>query len=221
MMFRPSHVVAGALALMGAACSDNDNLVRVPNVASVRLVNDTDTPISFTNPNVLGSMVTTLVFGQSSCMLVDLSTATVPFLDITNGGTGASITVSPNLSAGDNLSVVFFVGAGGNVQVATLNNHFIPATTAAGLRFFNGVANTAPLLMQRNAAAITPFVGFGSASDFVSVPIDSGRVTFSDQSSVVLDAGLMAFPQGMNSTVVLGPPAPETVPLRFFTVQGC
>jgi hypothetical protein len=31
----------------------------------------------------------------------------------------------------------------------------------------------------------------------------------------------MAFPLGQNSTVVIGPPAPETVPLRFFTVQGC
>jgi hypothetical protein len=31
----------------------------------------------------------------------------------------------------------------------------------------------------------------------------------------------MAFPLGQNPTVVIGPPAPETVPLRFFTVQGC
>jgi len=64
--------------------------------------------------------------------------------------------------------------------------------------------------------------GFGSASRFVNVPIDSASITFSNQTSFVLDAGRMAFPLGQNSTVVVGPAAPgATVPLRFFTVQGC
>jgi hypothetical protein len=89
------------------------------------------------------------------------------------------------------------------------------------LRFFNGEATSGPLVMRRNGVALTPFVGFGSASRFVSVPTDSASITFSSQTSFVLDAGRMAFPLGQNSTVVLGPPAPETVPPRFFTVQGC
>jgi hypothetical protein len=89
------------------------------------------------------------------------------------------------------------------------------------LRFFNGVASTGPLVMQRNGAVLTPFVGFGAASRFVSVPTDSASITFADRFSVVLDAGRMAFPLGQNSTVVVGPPAAGTDPLRFFTVQGC
>jgi len=75
--------------------------------------------------------------------------------------------------------------------------------------------------MARNGAALTPLTPFGAASGFVSVPTDSGRITFSNQSSVVLDLGEQAFPQGENSMVVLGRPAPNTVPLRFFTVRGC
>jgi len=221
-MVRPSHGIVAALALMAAACgSDNDNLVGIAGSASVRLVNDTDTPVSFSNPVLLDSTSTTLVFGQSACVLVDLSRTSVPQITITNGGTGASVTLAPTLVAGDNLTVVAYGGAAGNVQLATLDNHFVPVTSAAGLRFFNGASITAPLLMQRSGVAVTPFVGFGAASGFVSVPIDSAQVSFADAFQVVLDAGLMAFPLGQNSTVVLGPPAPETVPLRFFTVQGC
>jgi hypothetical protein len=220
-MFRPSHVVVGALALIAGACTESDNIVHTLNSATVRLVNDTDTPLTLTVFNAVDSANARLVFGQSSaCVFIDLSN--VPALTITNGATGASIAFTPILSSGDNVTVVAFgTTAVGNVEFAALNNRFVPAANDAGLRFFNGVPSTGPLLMRRNGLVLTPFVGFGSASGFVSVPIDSGSITFTDQSSFVLDAGLMAFPQGQNSTVVLGPPAPETVPLRFFTVQGC
>lgn len=220
-MFRPFHGVVGALVLVAAACSDNDNIVHTLNSATVRLVNDTDTPLSLTVVNVIDSANARLGFGQASaCVFVDLNNS--PVLTITNGATGATIAFTPILSAGDNVTIVAFANTvAGNVQLASLNNRFVPAANTAGLRFFNGESNTSPLLMQRNGGALTPFVGFGAASGFVSVPIDSGRITFADQVSVVLDAGLMAFPLGQNSTVVLGPPAPGTNPLRFFTVQGC
>jgi hypothetical protein len=225
MMFRPSHFVVGALVLMAAACSDSDNVVHTLNAATVRLVNDTDTPLSLINAGILDSASAGIVFGQASaCVLVDLSFS--PTLTITNLA-GATIAFTPTLSAGDNVTVVAFaatvgnVAAVGNVQFATLNNRFVPAPNSAGLRFFNGQSNTGPLVMRRNGLALTPITGFGSASRFVSVPIDSASITFSSQTSFVLDAGRMAFPLGQNSTVVIGPPAPETVPLRFFTVQGC
>ena len=221
-MFRPSRGVVGALVLLAAACSDNDNFVHTLNSATVRLVNDTDTPLSLTVLNVLDSANARLVFGQSSaCVFLDLNNS--PVLTITNGATGATVPFTPILSAGDNVTIVAFGATPGTVQLASLNNRFVPAANTAGLRFFNGVSSTSPLLMRRNGGALTPFVGFGGASGFVSVPIDSGRITFADQSSVVLDAGLMAFPLGQNSTVVLGPPvpSPETHPIRFFTVQGC
>jgi hypothetical protein len=222
MMFRPSHVVVGALALMAGACSNNDNFIQVASIATVRLVNDTDTPLSLTNAGVLDSANVRLVFGQAStCVIVNLTNPLVDGLVITNGATGATIPFTPTLRSGDNMTIVAFGATAANVQFAALDNHFVPAANSAGLRFFNGVASTAPLLMQRNGGAITPLVRFGLASSFVSVPIDSGLITFSDQNSVVLDAGRMAFPLGQNSMVVLGPPAPETNPLRFFTVQGC
>ncbi len=224
-MFRPSHVVVGALVLTAAACSDSDNVVHTLNAATVRLVNDTDTPLSLVNAGIIDPVNTALVFGQASaCVLVDLTNT--PTLTITNVA-GATIAFTPILSAGDNVTVVAFaatvgnVAAVGSVHFATLNNRFVPASNGAGLRFFNGVSTTGPLVMRRNGLVLTPFVGFGGASRFVSVPIDSASITFSNQNSFVLDAGRMAFPLGQNSTVVLGPPAPETVPLRFFTVQGC
>jgi len=218
-MFRSFHVVVGALVLTAAACSDSDNVVHTLNAATVRLVNDTDTPLSLINAGILDSASAGLVFGQASaCVLVDLTNS--PTLTVTNLA-GATIAFTPTLSAGDNVTIVAFGIPGGTVQFATLNNRFVPATNSAGLRFFNGQATNGPLVMRRNGVALTPFVGFGSASRFVSVPIDSASITFSNQTSFVLDAGRMAFPLGQNSTVVLGPPAPETVPLRFFTVQGC
>ena len=224
-MFRPSHVVVGALVLTAAACSDSDNVVHTLNSATVRLVNDTDTPLSLVNAGILDSTSGVLVFGQASaCVFVDLNNALR--LTITNGA-GATIAFTPILSPGDNVTVVAFaatvgnVATMGNVQFTTLNNRFGPALNSAGLRFFNGVSSTGPLVMRRNGLVLTRFVGFGAASAFVSVPIDSASITFANQTSVVLDAGLMAFPLGQNSTVVVGPPAPETNPLRFFTVQGC
>jgi len=221
-MFRPSHLAVGALALMAAACYDHGNFNQVGSFAVVRLVNATDTPLSLVNAGVLDSGNARIVFGQSSsCVFVTLSHALIDGITITNGGTGATIPFTTSLKSGDNVIVVAFESPGGNVQLTTLDNHFVPATNSAGVRFFNGASSTAPLLMHRNDVTLTSFVGLGSASSFVSVPIDAGSITFTDQLSVVLDAGSMAFPPGQNSTVVLGPPAVATVPLRFFTVTAC
>ncbi|HEV8446644.1 MAG TPA: hypothetical protein VGQ44_07480 [Gemmatimonadaceae bacterium] len=220
-MFRPSRVAIAALALMATACSDSDNdVVHTLDAVTVRFVNDTDTPLAIFTGNITGPANATLAFGDATgCMLIDLSN--VPALAVTNATTGATILFTPVLLAGTNVTVVAFADAAGTVQFAQLPNRFVPIANTAGLRFFHGAATTAPLDMARNGAALTPFTPFGAASGFVSVPTDSGRITFSNQSSVVLDLGEQAFPQGENSMVVLGRPAPNTVPLRFFTVRGC
>jgi hypothetical protein len=223
-MFRPSRGIVGALALVVTACSDNNNnFVGVPATASIRLVNDTDNPLTLTSPGFLNPPGGPFTFGQASaCVIVDLATTTVPPLTVMNQTTGASVTITPALSVGDNMLVVAFGNTTGSVQLTTLSNRFVPAANAAGVRFFNGTSsNTAPLLMRRNDVVLTPFVDFGAASPFVSVPIDSASITFSTANSIVFDAGPMAFPLGQNSTVVLGPPASGTIPLRVFTVQGC
>jgi len=220
-MFRPSQVVAALLALTAAACSDTTSNF-VFNSAAVRLVNDTDVPLSISVRGRLDTLNRRLVFGQSStCLFVDLSNTTTPPVSLMNAVTGASITFTPTLSPGDNVMVVAFGPTKGAVQLVAINNRFVPTLNDAGLRFFNGVPEAGSLLMARDSVVLTPFIGVGSASPFVSVPIDSGRITFANAAMVVLDAGLMAFPQGQNSTVVLGPPARDTTPVRFFTAQGC
>jgi hypothetical protein len=220
MMFRPSRSVVAALALIATACSDNGNFAPF-NSAAVRLVNDTDTPIVFTNAEIFDPTTARLGFGQASaCVSVDVSNTRG--LAVTNAATGESIPFTPNLTPGGSVIVVAFGDPAGNIRFATLNDRFLPATNQAGVRFFNGVASAGPLLMQRNGISVTPFVDFGTSSGFVSVPIDSASITFADRFSIVLDAGRIAFPLAQNSTVVVGPPAPPaTSPLRFFIVQGC
>ena len=219
-MFRPSHFVVGALALIATACSDNGNFAPF-NSAAVRLVNDTDTPIVLTNAAIFDPTTVRLAFGQSSgCLSIDVSN--IRALAVTNAVTGESIPFAPTLSPGGSVIVVAFAGTTGNIRFATLNDRFLPATNDAGLSFFNGASGTGALVMQRNGTALTPFVDFGTSSSFGSVPIDSASITFADQFSIVLDAGQIAFPLGQNSTVVVGPPAPAaTAPLRFFTARGC
>lgn len=221
-MFRLSTLMLGALALVGTACNDEVSNFVPASTAGVRFVNDTDTPISLTNTGLLDSAKTRLSFGEASvCLLVQLPTQSVPSLTVTNAVTGRTTTFTPSLTAGASVTVVAFGDSAGNVLFAGLNNNFAPATNDAGLRFFNG-ASGAALFMQRNGVALTPPVAFGSPSTFVSVPTDSASITFANGSSVVLDAGRMAFPLGQASTVFLGPPASGTsTPLRFFTVQGC
>jgi hypothetical protein len=221
-MFRSSHVVVGVLALTATACNDTTSNF-VVNSAAVRLVNDTDTPLTVSSRGRTDTLNRRLVFGQSStCLLVDLSNTTVPPLTVMNAVTGVSITFTPPLAVGDNVIIFAFGDSLGQVQLNAISNRFVPAANDAGLRFFNGVPQAGSLRMARNTVVLTPFVGVGSASPFVSVPIDSGRITFANSVNVVLDAGLMAFPQGQNSTVVVGPPASDTtVLLRFFTAQGC
>jgi hypothetical protein len=218
MMLRPFHGLVGALTLIATACSDNDNVVHSLSTATVRLANDTDTPLVITNPANPASNAR-LTFGQASaCTFVDLTNP--PVLIVASATTGVTVSFTPILSVGDNVTIVAFSDTLGNVRLTALDNRFVPTVGSAGLRFFNGETSTGPILMKRNGAALTPLVGFGAASAFVSVPTDSGRITFATQDTVVLDAGLMTFAPGQRSTVVVGP-ASGTVSLRSFTIQGC
>jgi hypothetical protein len=180
-----------------------------------------DTPIVFTHAGIVDTANTTLGFGQASgCVSVDVSNPRE--LAVRNAETGEPLDFAPQLTAQGTVIVVAFRDTFGNIQFATLNNRFLPATNQAGLRFFNGAPSAGRLLMQRNGIAITPLVDVGTSSIFGSVPIDSASITFANGFSIVLDAGRIAFPRGQNSTVVVGPAAaPATVPLRVFTVRGC
>jgi len=151
-MFSPSHVVLGALVLMATACSDTITDF-VSRSATIRIVNDTDTPLSLTIAGVLDSANTRLAFGQAStCVFVNLSDTTVPPVAVTNAATGASITFTPTLTVGANVTVVAFDAAVGDVQFARLSNRFVPDTSNAGLRFFNGASSAGALFMNAVAS---------------------------------------------------------------------
>src|SRR5262249_20640531 len=158
-----------------------DNAVQVANTATVLLVNDTDTPISLSSASVPDSASATLNFGEATaCVSIDLSNAPRQ-LAVRNVETGASLTAAPTLSTGANLTVVAFDDTAGRVQLATLDSHFTPLETDAGVRFFNGVSSTGALFMERQGI-LTQFVGLGAASSFVSVSTDSAMVRFSNRS---------------------------------------
>jgi hypothetical protein len=223
-MFRPSHLVTGAVLLAVAACNDttDQNFVHVVPVATVRFVNATDTPITIANGGVIDSVNINVRFGQQSgCMLVDLST-TVPTLTFTNAATGVVLTgFDVPLVIGANVTIVAFADTTGIVQFAGLANRFTPLAGSAALRFFNAAQPAGSLIMLGNGAPLTPLIAFGLSSNFANVAAGSTAVTFSNGNTVVLDAGLQTLSAGQTSTIVVGPAESGTTPLRFFTVRAC
>ena len=110
----------------------------------------------------------------------------------------------------------------GLVQFATLSNAFTPAAGDGGLRFFNAAATSGTVAMFGNNIALTQGVNFGGNSGFISVPPTPVNITFRNSSSLLLNAGTIVFPNGQNTTAILGAPAPTTTsPFRFFTTVGC
>jgi hypothetical protein len=225
-MFRPSYVLGAMVSLAAlSACNDtNGNFVHTNAIAVVRFVNASDTPISVLNNGVLDTLNTSLVFGgQSSCLLVDLSTTTTTPLTFTNGVTRIVIPgFSTPLFVGGSFTVVAFSDASGVVQLATLGNAFTPLVSEAGLRFFNAAVTSGTVFMASNGQPITTGVNFGGTSGFVNVPAATQDITFTNGTSTVLDAGGMTFIAGQNTTIIFGPPVSgTTTPFRFFTVAGC
>ncbi|MGH7618032.1 MAG: hypothetical protein ACREPM_12450 [Gemmatimonadaceae bacterium] len=222
-MFRSPRTLIALLSVAAlAACNDSDvNAVHTTNFAVVRLVNATDTPITVVGNSVVDTVNTGIPFGsQSSCLIVDLTT--VSPVVFTVAGTGEVIAFTSTLALGANVTVVAYAGADGRPILTTLSNVFTPAPGQAGLRLFNAAAGSGTLFASANGTPIiTTGTSFGAASAFVSVSSAPMDITIANGTSIVLDAGLQAFPAGQNSTMVVGPPATGTVPLRFFTSTGC
>jgi hypothetical protein len=219
MMFCSRHVMVGALVLMAASCSDHNSVAPV-SVTTVRLVNDTDIPLSLASNGVVASTDAEIAFSQASTCVSSVLPNTLPVVTITDLATRERIPFTTPLVVGDNLIIVAFNDAAGNLRLAVLGDGFTPFETGAGLRFFNGIPNVGPLQMQRRGF-LTEFVEFGAASALVNVLPDSAVVTFADQFSNVVDAGPLAFPRGTNWTVFLGPAVAGIEDFRFFTVQDC
>jgi hypothetical protein len=225
-MFQKSHVLVGVLSLATVACNDstNGNFVHIVAVATVRFVNATDAPITVSNGGVIDSLNIRLGFAhQSSCLLVDLSGGTtVPLLTFTDAVSGAVLTgFNVPIPVGGNVTIVAFADTNGVVSFAGMSNRFTPPAGKGALRFFNAVQATGSLMMLGDGVSLTPFIAFGAASNFASVRVGSTAVTFTNGTSTVLDAGLQTLGDGQTTTLVVGPPAAGTTPLRFFPVHSC
>jgi hypothetical protein len=211
--------------IVATACSDNDNDTGTLNNATVRFVNATgNSNISVANNGVVGTGNNALGFGGgSSCMTVD---ATTPNLSFTNSGTNAAIGgFTPAFASGGNYTVVAYTGANGTTQFATLNNAFTPASGQTGLRVFNAASGTGNLVINGNGTALGTGtgVGFGTGGSFFSAPAGSQTITFNTGAgtSTVANGGAMSFTAGQNNTVVVGPAATGSTPLRVFSATGC
>lgn len=196
--------------------------------ANVRFANATGSALSLFQSGTALSGASNLAFGaSSSCSSVN---ATTPALTVLAAGSTTPLTgFSPTLVAGGNYTIVAYPGAGTAVQFATLSNTYTPTTGQAGLRVINTTAGATGLdvYVTASGAALTTAtvsnVAAGASSAFVSVPAGSSqvRVVTNGTTTVVLDAGALAFTAGQNATLVIAPPAAGSTTPRAFLVAGC
>ena len=227
-MFRQLCLLGAALSLAAvAACDDDDDDTTNPttNTATVRFINATNTGIGVANNGATATGNGNLAFaGSSTCMNVNVNATGTSGLTFTNASSGAAISgFTPSFTTGGNYTVIAYTGANGTTQFATLNNAFTPTTGSGAVRLFNAASGSGNITLQGGGTAFTgnSAIAFGSAGTFVSVPTGSQTVTFNNGTTNVLSAGSLSFTAGQNTTIVLGPAATGTTPLRFFTATGC
>jgi hypothetical protein len=186
-----------ALAVLTAACDDNDDMTGVDTTANVRFVN----AISGVNSNLAltanGTIVgSPLAFGAmgTTCSTVNSGNATLAFGAANTGGTGISGTAlstqTQNFTAGGNYTIVA-TGTATNPSFVVLNNNSFTGTVGTGqtaVRFLNLV----PTLSGGAASTLNVFTGtgtgtqqatnlnFGTTSNFVTLPSGSTTLSFRD-----------------------------------------
>lgn len=196
--------------------------------ANVRFVNATGSALSLFQSGTVLSGASNLAFGTSSaCSSVNAAT---PALTVLQAGSTTPLTgFSPTFAAGGNYTIVAYPGAGSAVQFATLSTTYTPATGQAGLRVINTTTGATGLdvYVTASGAALTTAtvsnVASGTSSSFVSVAAGSSqvRIATNGTTTVVLDAGALAFTAGQNATLVIAPPALGSTTPRAFLVSGC
>ncbi|HEU4994596.1 MAG TPA: DUF4397 domain-containing protein [Gemmatimonadaceae bacterium] len=220
--------LAALTSLVALAACDDDNIVGVGNIATVRVVNATNVSLDVATNGAVGTGSANLTFGQAtSCLVVS---ATNPDITIRNAGSATVITgLNTNFLAGGKFVIIATAGAGGALQFTTVQDNFLPASGQAGLAALNAFSTTTNVdlyVTAPNAALVTPSAAnltFAVASSYfnVSSGVQQLRFTNAGAQTIVLNAGNTVFNTATNSIVVLGPPAAaQTVP-RAFIVPGC
>lgn len=227
--------VAQSFVMRGATVEQNGLLFKpvinasVTNLAltnsNVRLANATDGTLNlFQNGSALAGS-SSIAFGASSmCSSVN---AAAPALSVTQGTSSAALTgFSPTLIAGHPFTFVAFPGAGGAVQLASVEQA-VPVSGHAQLVIFNAIPVPFDVYVTAPGAALaTPTfsnVAPSAASTSLSVPTGTSqiRLTGVGNTTVLLDFGTQSFVGGLNEMLVVAPAAPNTTPPRAFLVAGC
>jgi hypothetical protein len=105
------------------------------------------------------------------------------------------------------------------------NAGFAAADSSGGLRVFNAASGAASLdaFVGTSTSASASGVTFGNGSAFFSVPAGTQTVTLNmaGTNTTVVTAANQTFAAGVNSTLVVTPPASGTTALQFFVVPAC
>lgn len=194
----------------------------------VRLANATDVKLTLLQNATALPGSTDIAFGTSSaCNSVPVAD---PKLTVLQAGSTTPLALTPTLVAGHPSTFVAFPGTGTTVLFETLANDFTPAAGQAGLRVFNATSLATALDVYVTAPA-APLgtatftnVAAGKASAFVSVPaVESQiRITNTGTTANPIDLGNQTLGAGVNITLIIAPPAPNTTtPPRAFVVPSC
>ncbi|HEY4217128.1 MAG TPA: hypothetical protein VGM67_08320 [Gemmatimonadaceae bacterium] len=210
-----------------AACGDS-SVTNVPNTATVRFANATDSSIDETSAAVVDPGNGNLGFGQSStCTAANTSGTSGLGIGFNQAGTTTSIPgFTQTFASGGNYTVVAYPGSDGTTQFLNVDNAgFTPTTGNAGLRVVNGASAIGSVVAvgPDSALGTGATVGFGTAGNFMNVPADSLAVTLNTGAgtSTVADAGTLVLIAGQNYTLVVAPPVSGSATYRTFLVTGC
>jgi hypothetical protein len=220
--------LAALTSVLALTACDDDDIVGLGNIATVRVVNATNVALDVATNGAVGAGGANLGFAQAtSCLVVSASN---PSITILNAGTATVLTgLNTNFVAGGKFVIVASAPAGGAVQFTTIQDNFLPASGQAGLAALNSFSSTVNVDLYVTApgaalgTASAANLAFGIASSYfnVSSGLQQLRFTNAGAQTIVLNAGNTSFNTATNSIVVLGPPAAaQTVP-RAFLVPGC
>jgi hypothetical protein len=196
--------------------------------ANVRLINATNTALSFLQGGTALAGGSGIAFGTaSSCASVNAASPNLSVVQV--GSTTALPGFSPSLAVGSSTSFLAYQNATGGVQFVSLGNAFTPTTGQAGLRIFNATTSatgydvfvtTAGAVL---GAATVSNVLAGASSSFTSVPAGAQQIRITSTGGVIvlLDAGSQSFVAGQNYVLVIAAPADGSAAPRAFLVAGC
>lgn len=227
-MYSRFFALAALTSLVALAACNDDDIVGVGNLATVRVVNATNVPIDVATNGAVGTGNANIAFGQAtSCLVVSASN---PDLTIRNAGSTTVLTgLNTSFQSGGKFVIIATVGAGGAVQFTTVQDNFLPGSGQAGLaalNAFSSATNVDLYVTAPGAALVTPSAAnltYAVVSSYFNVTSGLQQVRFTNAGAqtIVLNAGNTTFNTATNSIVVLGPPAVALTVPRAFIVPGC